>query len=155
VRTPLPIPELSPAQVAKFWSFVKRAGQNECWLWTGYCTRHQRGGGFYGLWQITVNGKTRHLRPSRIVHTLCIGPIPEGFTVDHVRANGCTNSLCCNPAHLEAVTHEENLRRRNDFRTGLCKRGHPIPLRTQGVKCQACIPIYMREYRARKAEQAS
>ena len=32
------------------------------------------------------------------------GPIPEDLVVDHI----CCNKKCCNPDHLDAVTHEEN-----------------------------------------------
>lgn len=35
------------------------------------------------------------------------GPTPDGLELDHL----CRNPSCCNPAHLEAVTHAENMRR--------------------------------------------
>jgi hypothetical protein len=54
------------------------------------------------------------LRPSRIqfqahrvVYERHRGPIPEGLELDHL----CRNTLCVNPAHLEPVTHAENIRR--------------------------------------------
>lgn len=36
-----------------------------------------------------------------------VGPIPEGLVIDHL----CRRPRCINPAHLEAVTNEENVRR--------------------------------------------
>lgn len=47
----------------------------------------------------------------RVAYELAIGPIPEGLTIDHVKARGCTRVDCCNPAHLEAVTYAENQHR--------------------------------------------
>jgi Protein of unknown function (DUF2637) len=47
----------------------------------------------------------------RLVFTLLNGPIPEGLTLDHVRARGCLSKACCWPFHLDPVTWEENNRR--------------------------------------------
>jgi HNH endonuclease len=47
----------------------------------------------------------------RLFHALMIGPIPEGWEVDHVYALGCRSKSCCWPAHLEAVPKGENSRR--------------------------------------------
>jgi hypothetical protein len=35
------------------------------------------------------------------------GPVPAGRELDHK----CRNRACCNPDHLEPVTHQENVRR--------------------------------------------
>lgn len=43
----------------------------------------------------------------RVSYELYTGPIPEDLEVDHT----CRTTWCCNPAHLEAVTHSENIRR--------------------------------------------
>ena len=49
-----------------------------------------------------------------------IGPIPEGHEVDHT----CEiKTLCVEPAHLEAVTPEENKRRIGE-RVTSCRNGH-------------------------------
>ena len=45
----------------------------------------------------------------RFAYEYFIGPIPEGFVVDHL----CGNTSCVNPLHLEAVSQGENIRRGN------------------------------------------
>jgi hypothetical protein len=51
---------------------------------------------------------TKHTSAHRVSYELLVGPIPDGLEIDH----NCRNRACCNPAHLEPVTHLENLRRR-------------------------------------------
>src|SRR3546814_19356891 len=43
----------------------------------------------------------------RISYELCVGPIPEGMELDHL----CRVRRCVNPAHMEPVTHRENVLR--------------------------------------------
>lgn len=77
-------------------------GPNGCWLWTG-ATQGRSGHFNYG--QVTVDNKRRLAH--RVAHELWVGPIPDGYEVDHL----CRTPLCINPDHLEAVTPEENMRR--------------------------------------------
>lgn len=102
--------------VARFWSKVDRsAGPDACWLWMG--ARRPQG---YGLfWH-----RTRMVSAHRYSYELEHGPIPEGLYIDHVHARGCRSTSCVNPAHLEVVTFEENMRRWSATVTH-CKRGHP------------------------------
>jgi hypothetical protein len=50
------------------------------------------------------------------------GPVPDGLELDHV----CLMKCCVNPDHVEAVTHQENMRRQLGSRhhLGTCCRGH-------------------------------
>jgi hypothetical protein len=42
-----------------------------------------------------------------VAYELFVGPVPEGWDVDHQ----CDTPWCCNPDHLKAMTHSDNIRR--------------------------------------------
>lgn len=93
-----------------------------CLLWAG--SGNGRG---YGL--IWVGDRMR--RVHRVAWELDYGPIPDGLTVDHVRARGCRHRHCANVAHLEPVTMRENLMRGNtpaaiNATKKRCHRDHPF-----------------------------
>lgn len=52
----------------------------------------------------------------RVSYETFVGPIPEGAQLDHRTDLGCIGGLCIHPNHLEPVTSEENLRRRDERR---------------------------------------
>lgn len=68
----------------------------------------------------TTNGTGRRLYVHRWMYEHVYGPIPDGLHIDHL----CMNKMCCNPAHLEAVTNEENHRR---FRRAVAEGRVPNP----------------------------
>ena len=70
-----------------------------CWEFTGCRLR----GSGYGR----VGWDGRLWLTHRVTYTFLVGPIPDGLEIDHL----CKNKPCCNPAHLEAVTRSENIRR--------------------------------------------
>jgi len=140
-----PIPPFTEDQLRSLWSLIDRRGPDECWPWLGGTTRGVRGGGRYGLWEIRAAGKTFRLRPHRVVFTLLSGPIPEGLTLDHVKEL-CTNTLCCNPSHLEPVTQSVNSMRRTGATETICAGGHP---REQGKRCKICHREACRRYNAK------
>ena len=96
----------------------KIGGPGACWRWKGMWDSGRR----YGLFDIfnNKNGKKR-TGAHRVAYELEVGPIPEGYVIDHFR---CGKKACCNPAHLEPVTSEENTRRVGR-RKPFCQRGHP------------------------------
>ncbi|MGD1044720.1 MAG: HNH endonuclease signature motif containing protein [Bacteroidota bacterium] len=81
--------------IERFFSKVNMI-PNGCWLWTGY----KDNGGYGRFWLCKGNVKVH--RFSYEVHN---GQIPEGKEVMHA----CDRRECCNPSHLCAGSHEENM----------------------------------------------
>lgn len=115
----------------RFWRRVEKTPA--CWLWMGAV--QSRGYGSFGI----ARGKT--VLAHRFAYELCVGPIPAGLTIDHVRARGCTDKRCVRPDHLEPVTGEENSSRYARAITH-CKQGHPLSgdnLRVRSDGKRACV----------------
>ena len=116
-----------------------------CWVWVKYI--NSDGYGCMG-----VNKKTYSTH--RLAYELWNGPIPPGLEIDHL----CQTKACCNPEHLEAATHAENVRRmektkpltskigwRNRQKTH-CPKGHeytPENTYTSRKGCRTCKTCHM------------
>jgi hypothetical protein len=93
---------------------------DECWPWAGTKTHDGYG---------TIAAKyrpLRHVYAHRLVFEMYGGVIPDGYEVDHL----CRNPTCVNPAHLEPVTHAENMHRaglEHDPVTGVFRRPTQTP----------------------------
>lgn len=103
----------------RLWNRVDRsAGDDECWPWTGSTNG-------FGYGRLSLGG--RYVYAHRVAYECEVGEIPEGLVLDHL----CRNRLCCNPAHLEAVTHRVNILRGTSpaaarAAADFCHRGHPF-----------------------------
>jgi len=121
--------------VERFWAKIDKDGPvpdyaphlGPCWIWTGYITDDGYGGKALGV-------------PAHVAaYVEIVGPVPDGLELDHL----CRVHACCNPAHLEPVTHAENMRR---CRKPLCGRGHDyeanLYVSPQGQRqCRACRKV--------------
>lgn len=132
-----------------------------CWTWTGWQDREG-----YGYYWVTGDGKRR---VHRIAYWLWVGPIPDGYTIDHTCHNdtdcpggfGCPHRLCVNPDHLEAVPMRVNVLRGNTLaarnaRATHCTHGHEFtPENTYDRgngrrECRVCVRERMAARRARE-----
>lgn len=93
----------------RFDSYVIHEPNTGCHLWTGATTHH--GYGAFGIGS-TKNGSERIVGAHRYAYERIKGPILDHLEIDHL----CSTPPCVNPAHLEAVTHKENLRRGKERR---------------------------------------
>ena len=90
----------------RFWAKVNMAGPvpahnpklGPCWPYTG--GRFALG---YGAFWYKGGQRYAHI----VAWELLFGPIKDGLERDHL----CRVRHCCNPFHLEAVTHQINMRR--------------------------------------------
>ena len=79
-----------------FWSYVDPAPAEMCWEWG----RSVGGPGYGVCW---IDGKCRNAH--KVAYELSYGPLLKGTFVRHQ----CHNRKCCNPAHLTAGTHQDNV----------------------------------------------
>lgn len=92
--------ELTPAALPPHMRQRVRVSTAGCWEWTGPMNRST---GYGSCYSVEDGLKLTH----RAAYEALVGPIPDGMEVDHL----CRNRACCNPAHLEPVTHGVNMRR--------------------------------------------
>ena len=160
------IAELAPFE-DRFWARVDKGGPvpsretdplitappTPCWLWLGSCNSQG---------QAQVSRDHRTTLAYRVSYELLVGPIPEGFHMDHL----CRNRACVNPEHLEPVTASVNQRRGLNSVPGFrrkdsCKNGHPfegdnIYLATGEVRrCHTCLKAYKREWARTKRARST
>jgi len=125
----------------RFWPRVDKNGPlhptlGRCWVWTGD-TSSSGYGRFYLL--------GRQMASHVVSWWWANGPVPEGLELDHL----CRVRACCNPEHLEPVTHRENIMRSasppaTNARKTHCVHGHEFTvtntyITSQGYRsCRTC-----------------
>jgi hypothetical protein len=116
-----------------------------CWIWrkgmSGRGAQERPGFVFFG----------RKVKVHRTAFQLWRGEIPSGLELDHL----CRTTLCVNPWHLEAVTHQENMARGYHARKVFCNYGHLLDgRRANGFRyCKTCEVRWRETYRESNAEE--
>lgn len=81
-----------------------------CWVYNGWKDK-------FGYGRFSLNAKVqdrsynkrRHIYAHVLAWKLAGNTIPKDYDLDHL----CMVRMCVRPSHLEAVTHDENIRRRD------------------------------------------
>lgn len=93
----------------RVWRRIDKSTPDECWPWTGGVSLTKKSKEVYGKMTVRVGprrkGKSVSLKAHQLVYILETGPIPEGKMICHT----CNNPICCNPHHLYAGTHQQNM----------------------------------------------
>ncbi len=132
-----------------FWDRVMPEPNSDCWFWIG--AKSTRGYGRY-------NQAFSH----RVAYLALVGEHAPGLELDHL----CEQKSCCNPSHLEPVTHQVNVARGRLAATNIargaavthCRQGHAYSaentiISTNGRRaCKTCnYASVARINRARRA----
>jgi hypothetical protein len=128
---------------AKFWPRVEKT--ETCWLWTGALVK------LYGQIHLgTVEGRSVTWTTHQLSWLVDGREITAGYELDHL----CRVKRCCNPDHLDPVTHHINGVRAWAHVTH-CPKGHEYtesntirsgPHKTRRA-CRACYLVTQRNIR--------
>jgi len=135
----------------RFWDKVYPCPVTGCWHWgAAFHASNRAKSNRYGKFSFEGRFRSSHI----LTGTLKFGPQPSSREFDHL----CRVTLCCNPAHLEPVTHLVNVRRgvRARGESPICKNGlhemtpentyrHPS---SKNRQCVACKRNSMRRFKA-------
>lgn len=98
---PVPLEVRLWARIAGPWN-TAGVGDDDCWYFGG---RAKNRWGYPRIWWPDADGRLM-LGAHVAAYVVTFGPVPDGLEVCH----SCHHKCCCNPAHLYAGTHSENIR---------------------------------------------
>jgi hypothetical protein len=87
----------APNTFADIWSRIEKKDPDECWPFL-LKSRNSKGYGRIAIGQ-------RLYLPHVVAYIGIHGDIPKGLLILH----RCDNPICCNPSHLYAGTHQQNM----------------------------------------------
>lgn len=146
-----------PTPADRFWPKVNKNGPvpesrpdlGPCWLWLARLNNK-------GYGEFSFDGRPQCAH--RISFRLVVGAIPDGLELDHL----CRIPACVNPAHLEPVTHQENIRRGLPAQlSAACPKGHALVepnlyVSRRGARtCRQCAMRRAQEQRVRNRGDAN
>lgn len=129
-------------RLEEFFSSIQFNESNWCWEWTRSLSA---GYGYFRLYD-------KKISVHRISYQLFKGQIPNDKELDHL----CRNTKCCNPEHLEPISHKENVLRGNgptaiNSQKTHCDNGHEYTLENTFIRkngnrdCRMCMKISKRK----------
>lgn len=144
---------IRPTWVQRIFAYVRIT--DDCWLWLGSTTPQ----GYARAW----SGRGRVEYVHRMVYELCVGPIPDGLTINHL----CRVRHCIHPEHLDVVSLQTNVLRSPIAQAAMnaakthCKWGHPFssentyrpPNHPRSRVCRTCVIAKNAACYRRKKEQ--
>jgi len=140
----------------RFWEKVgDHSDPTKCWLWLACAVKE------YGQFYLAGKKVAAHRLSYEMYYHVTI---PEGMTIDHVKARGCISTLCVNPYHLEVVTQKVNILRGVSpsalhAKATYCPQGHPYNKENTyvtpsgGRNCLVCLRESWRQCYARKQKE--
>lgn len=128
------VDSLTDKELERFFAKIVADPATGCWNWTG-CTA--------GIGYGSIRFRNREMvYTHRLMYAWVFGPLPKGRgkripTVDHK----CNNTRCCNPFHLQVLSHRDNVLKSNSIsavyaRRTHCNNGHLLDGRN--ARCRYC-----------------
>ena len=84
----------------RLWRKINKKSEDKCWEWIGATSSSG-----YGVLQKGGRGEGV-VRAHRLSYEIHHGEIPK----DKIILHSCDNKLCCNPSHLSAGDHSQNIK---------------------------------------------